>query len=159
VFVDSEQGRGTVFHIYFPVSAEVEAVDIDEKLPSGSGDGTILVIDDEPIIRETARAMLEVLGFEVLVAADGKQGLAVYDKSGGQIQAVLLDMVMPVMDGYACFAELRRRSPNLPIVVCSGFSSSDAVNKLIDQGGAVLLRKPYRVAKLDQALKEVLPGV
>jgi len=147
--VYSELGRGSTFKILIPIS-EVEpdtsispkhAVSTEEMANNFSG--TVLVIDDEDTVRETASMMLEDMGFDTLTAVDGEDGVNVYRAHQSKIVAVLLDMTMPKMDGKTCFRELRRINENVKVVLSSGYNEQEATSLFTGKGLAGFIQKPY----------------
>lgn len=146
--VESAPGRGTAVRVFLPASATAEPVRTPPVSPILTGTGLVLVIDDESEVRATARAMLEALGYDVIEAEDGRSGLVQFDRHRGSLSVVLLDMTMPVMSGEEVLAELRRRSPTMPVVLSTGFSRVEARRA----GGADslngFLQKPYTVRQL-----------
>ena len=148
----SEIGVGTVFHLFFPLTTEsaIRAHSSEAPLPTGSG--CILVVDDEPVIRTTAGMMLSECGFTVLLASDGEEALALYRNRGHEIDAVLLDVVMPGLSGPAVAQQLRSLDPEVRIVMSSGFVREG--NRV--DGAAAFLKKPYHRSDLIATLNEVL---
>jgi PAS domain S-box-containing protein len=159
--VSSECGKGTRFVIHLPalIVAETEAAVIHSaEIPRGQGE-LILVVDDEPNIRDTTKATLEVNGYRVLTASDGSEGLALYRKRGAEIGAVLLDMVMPVLDGPATMDVLRQLDPQVRIVATSGLRTSGRVARAMVTENNAFLQKPYKEEQMLAALARVLrPG-
>jgi len=151
--VSSTPGFGTVFRLLFPVAAvQVKPQRaIERPLP---GTGTILLIDDEEIIQSAAQAILQRLGYEVLVARDGMEGLATFAKYQEDIDLVLLDMVMPGMGGRECFYRLRALDPEVRVLLASGFSQSGDLAAILRDGALGLLRKPYNTLDLSRAVLE-----
>gem|GEM_PF-1303708 len=118
----------------------------------------ILVIDDEPEVREVAGRMLKRIGYQVVTAADGEAGLAALDAAPG-LAGVLLDMTMPGLSGEETFQRLRRLRPELPIVVVSGYSAQEVQRRLSAAGAVDVLQKPFTPAMLREALGNVLPSL
>jgi signal transduction histidine kinase/CheY-like chemotaxis protein len=155
ITVYSELGAGTAFRLYFPLPPDTLGLYEDtttqsESIPTGTG--TILLADDEEMIRQTAGTMLERLGYTVLFARDGLEALEVFQAHQGEIGLVLLDMIMPKLGGRQTFERLRELDSALPIVICSGFSKADDLEALKDKGISGFLQKPFRRAQLAQAV-------
>lgn len=153
VTVYSEEGVGTVFHIYLPLSRgeDHEVLHTQTaKIPRGSG--TVLVIDDEEVIRNTAKIILKNLGYEVMSANDGEEGVEVFKEHQSKIDLVLMDMVMPKMSGTECFHAIREISHDIPILLCSGFTGSASINELLENGATAFLKKPYTTPDISQAI-------
>jgi signal transduction histidine kinase/CheY-like chemotaxis protein len=156
--VYSTPGQGTTFKLLFPASGH-EARKVvprvtDQHLLSGSG--TVLVIDDEEIVRRTAQATLERFGYKVVVAGDGMQGLKRFRELAAEIAVVLLDMTMPVMSGEETFRELRLIQPDVRVILSSGFNEVEAIRRFTGKGLAGFVQKPYSAARLARAIKSVL---
>ena len=147
VTVYSERNRGTVFHIYLPLTDQ-SAVYLQQEQEVVRGEGTILLVDDEEPIRITASAILSDLGYNVLCAADGKQGLQMFSEQRGQIDLVILDMIMPVCDGREVLNSLQEMGADVPVIIASGFDREDN-NPVLQQPGVTgFLRKPFRRTQL-----------
>jgi PAS domain S-box-containing protein len=155
--VTSEVGKGTTFRILFPSSNVF--MEMAPPVDPSSGfnrTGKILVVDDEPDIRLAATDIFEHLGFEVLQAADGREGMALVKKYNGRLRMVLLDLTMPRMNGIEFMKALRTIDPFLPVLMTSGFSESDNAAELANLGLSGFLQKPYSLASLKVKMKEIL---
>ena len=147
ISVYSEIDKGSVFNIYLPLTdAEMPVDSVVENVTQGQG--TILLIDDELIIRSTAELMLQRLGYTVLLGEDGADGLAVYLENRSEIDLVILDMIMPKMDGRECFHKLKQLDPDVKIILASGFSRESDLDGLKEDGLKGFLRKPFRMSEL-----------
>src|SRR5262245_16255072 len=158
--VYSEPGAGALFKVYLPaVDDGAEATELEEQPepPAGAGE-LILVVDDEEPIRRVTRGMLEAFGYRVVTASDGGEACALYHQKRDEISAVLTDMMMPVMDGAAVIAELRRLNPLLPIIASSGLTEAGKEEQALSLGAQKFLSKPYTSASLLWALSESLRG-
>ncbi len=122
----------------------------------GPSAGTILVVDDETIVRETCESMLESLGFSAVSARDGREGVDVLEREGEVISGVVLDLTMPVMNGEEAFRAMRALRPRLPILLTSGFCPPEVTARLEAQPRFGFLRKPYSLADLERALRGLL---
>ncbi len=165
IMVESAKGRGTAVRVLFPVPDDTGiSVPKEARQATGTGtetgdevfSGTILVVDDEEMIRELAREALQELGFEVLTAVNGLEALKIYEDNQDKIRAVLLDLMMPVMDGVRTFENLRKVNPELNVVLCSGYNEQEATQKFQNQGLAGFLHKPFTMADLKRELKKVI---
>ncbi len=145
--VQSEPGKGTTFRLVFPATEEVPE---DTKVVASEGglEGTILVIDDEEIVRNMACEMLVPQGLNVLAAGSGATGLALYKARRADIGLVLLDYSMPGMGGEETFKELRKIDPDVPVILSSGFGQEEATRRFEGRGLAGFIQKPYRLATL-----------
>lgn len=155
ITVCSQVDRGSRFQIYLPLSADSATQDALEAQTIG-GSGQILVIEDEAVIRKMIEAVLKKLGYQVLLAENGRIGLDVFQEQQSHIDLVLLDKIMPEMDGLACFRELKKIKPEMRIILISGYVDEQDVQLLKSQGLSGFLPKPFRMAELSQLLADVL---
>ncbi len=126
------------------------------KPETWKGQGLLLVVDDEELVRSLCRRMLEHIGFEVVTAGDGREALEVFKKHGSRIRCVLLDLTMPYMDGRETFTELRRLDPEVRVIMCSGYNEQALVNQFFEKGLSGFIQKPYQLNELTLKLKSVL---
>ncbi|ATX79186.1 Response regulator receiver domain-containing protein [Mariprofundus aestuarium] len=122
------------------------------------GSGTILIIDDEVIIREVAACILEDMGFETMTAENGWEGVQHYLGSRDQIVGVLLDMTMPKMDGIECFSQLRGINPKVKVVLSTGYNERVASGGFAGKGLAGYIQKPYEPKALREKMRSMLEG-
>lgn len=155
VNVYSEEGRGTIFHIYLPVSEHAQ-IDAISPHPLTRGSGTILLIDDEELMRLSAAAMLESIGYTVIQAENGKHGLEIFEKQSGKIDLVILDMIMPVMGGRETFGKIKGIDPHIPVIISSGFTKEEEMISLKEQGISGFLQKPFRSAELSEKVNKAI---
>ena len=155
ITVYSEPSQGSVFHVYLPLAAEAR-VSAPDELPIEHGSGTLLVIDDDELIRITAKAMLEELGYTVLMAENGRMGLELLAARKDEIQLVILDMIMPVMGGRETFNRIQELDGTIPVIICSGFSKEGELSGLKCGEPAGFLHKPFRRAELAATVAEAL---
>jgi CheY-like chemotaxis protein len=155
--VESQVGEGTSFRVIFPaVGAAVRVAEVEHVEPEvWQGEGTILVVDDQPSIRNLARMILERAGLTVLTADDGQDAVAVFSKHAPQIHAVLLDLNMPGMDGVEVFRYMKERVPGVRVVLCSGYNEQDVTKRLPGHKPAAFLRKPYHPSELVDRLRAI----
>jgi PAS domain S-box-containing protein len=157
--VESALGKGAEFSVYLPAQTASPSEPPRKKsadLPRGSGE-LILVVDDEAPVRFVTRRMLETYGYRVLLAADGSEAVALYEKQNGDIAAVITDMMMPVMDGPATISALRAMRPDVRIIAASGLHGrgNDPHSASI-ASVRHFLSKPYTAETLLTALRRVL---
>jgi DNA-binding response OmpR family regulator/two-component sensor histidine kinase len=154
--LDSAPGEGTVFRLYFPIVtlATPDAQDVHDT-PLVSGEGSILVIDDEATVRNFAEAALTKMGYSVITAENGEAGLQIIQQEGGNLKAVLLDLAMPVMDGEEALQQIRQLTPSLPVLISTGFSLSSEYERLSQKGATAFLSKPFTVGQLSTALQKL----
>lgn len=157
--VDSKPGKGTRFRVLLPPFIESAASSPSEaasgEFPSGwSGTGTVLVVDDEELLRTLLTQMLERHGFRVLLACDGQEALRVFQKNP-RIDLVLLDLRMPRMDGFETCQALRVLDQEVPILMMSGHQDSALVAGNAALGVQGFLQKPFRSRELRDLLRQV----
>ncbi len=157
ITVYSEVRKGTAFKVYLPAITTTETLKAEEQqheLPAGHGE-SILVVDDEDQIREITKKTLETHGYKVFIANDGKEAIALYSQHREPIKAVLMDMMMPVMDGEESIRRIRKINPEVKIIAVSGLTEKDRLVKVEDLTNG-FLPKPYTAEKLLKAIDEVL---
>jgi signal transduction histidine kinase/integral membrane sensor domain MASE1/CheY-like chemotaxis protein len=157
VTVDSAPGQGTTFTVLLPAvlipKAEVKA----EGPPADiTGTGTLLVVDDEELVRHFAQDVLEGCGYQVLEAGNGQEAVELFRQRASQIAGVLLDLTMPVMGGEEALRLLRQIRPGVRVVLSSGYDEVDAVSRFAGQGLADFIQKPYTPAALATKIKKAL---
>ncbi len=156
VSVWSELGKGTVFTILLPVNTEpVSTLQKKEELQV-HGKGTILLVDDEEVMRITGRALLKGFGYTVLLAKDGKEAVNIFLQQNTQIDLVIIDMIMPVMNGRDCFMELKKIQADVPVVLASGFTRAEDLHELKHAGLAGHIKKPFSGTELSQVVAKAL---
>ena len=159
VHVDSEPGQGTRFKVCLPAHAGRSAPEHVRSerapLPRGSGE-LVLVVDDEPAIRDVARRTLERFGYRVAVASNGAEAVAVYVRMQHDVAVVLTDMAMPIMDGPALIVALRALDPAVRIIGTSGLASEGGVARLAAAGVRHFVPKPYSAETMLETLRNVL---
>jgi len=153
--VESSMGKGTSFDIYLPCSNSVAIVEQKtEAFPQGHG--CILIIDDEELVRYTAKEIMEEIGFSVFMASDGLDGLEKYKAHQNEIDLVILDMIMPKMNGRECFVELRKLNPKVKVVISTGYISDRTTNAAYPDGAAGFIRKPFTISELHKEINRAL---
>jgi PAS domain S-box-containing protein len=158
--IESVQGTGTDFKIYLPCYNEKdEKKHAERSLSVKKGSGTILVIDDEPVLREIAKSMLGQCGYRVLCANDGREGLEIFKKDPSSIDLVLLDMMMPVLNGKDTFVELVKTDPGVKVVMASGFTKDIRVEEVLDLGAKGFIQKPYTIFGLSEIIFRTLNDI
>lgn len=158
VNVYSEIGKGSQFTLYLPASeaAALQPAQVAVPgLPAGRGE-LILIVDDEQAIREITKVTLEAFNYRALTANDGAQAVALFARHAGEVNAVLTDMMMPVMDGAALTIALRSLDPQIKIIASSGHYAEGKMAEATSAGVNAFLPKPYTADKLLKTLAEVL---
>jgi two-component system, cell cycle sensor histidine kinase and response regulator CckA len=156
VNVYSEMGLGTQFKVYLPaVEGALFQQAEDLEYPRGHGE-LVLVVDDELSIREITKISLEMSNYKVLTACDGIEAIALYAQHKNEISIILMDMMMPDMDGLTTIRTLQRINSQIKIIATSGLASTDRMAEAADVGAKAFLSKPYTAAELLKALSSIL---
>ena len=154
--VYSEVGKGTQFKVYLPAAQTVETTpDQKREIPTGQGQ-LILVVDDEPIIREISKTSLEEYNYKVFTATSGIEAIALYVQHQDDISAVVMDMMMPSMDGSTAIYTLQQINPQVKVIAVSGLPSTEKITTAIHAGAKAFLAKPYTSEELLQNLHMVI---
>jgi CheY-like chemotaxis protein len=158
-FIDikSEPGKGSEFSLILPLLENAESIDktrIDEKIIKG--EGLILVVDDEDIMRQMASEILTLAGYSVLIAHNGSEGVKIFRKRHNEIKAVLLDMIMPKKSGKESYIEMKEIDNNVKVILTSGFRKDESVEDVMNLGVKKYIQKPYNVEKLTQIIYDTI---
>lgn len=129
------------------------------EIPEVEGTGTVLLVDDDLIVMEISRAMLSMLGFTVLRAYDGIEAVEVFRRHQGEIRFVLSDVSMPRMNGWDTLTALRRIDPDIPVILCSGYSEEQVMEGTHPEKPQAFLGKPYAFGKLKNAISLTLARI
>lgn len=159
-FIDvySELGLGSTFSVYLPLLERENGLmsAVDAQVRISHGQGLILVVDDDEIVRRVAENILQTVGYTVLTAKNGKDGVEKYQEVSASVVAVLLDMAMPVMSGREAFLEMKKINPEVKVLLASGFRKDERVEEILGLGVKDFLQKPYTLTSLAQAMKKVI---
>ncbi len=156
VNVYSEVGTGTYFKVYLPAVEGTETLSIEIAKPL-LGDGQlILVVDDESAILDITKTSLENYQYQTLIASDGIEAIAQYAQHADKISAVLIDIMLPTLDGFTAIRTLKKINPQVKIVATSGLMSSNKLKALTDIGVTIFLSKPYTINELLLTLQKAL---
>lgn len=161
VTVTSEPGRGATFEVYLPRVDNV-SVDVEKSPPPASqprGKETILVVEDEDLVRSLAREALEMLGYTTLTAADPAEALTICDQHQGNIDVLLTDVILPGMDGKRLFEEVSTKKPRTKVLYMSGYTEDAIVHHGVLAPHVCFLRKPFSLEDMATKLREVLDEV
>jgi nitrogen-specific signal transduction histidine kinase len=153
----SEVGLGTTFKIYLPLATARMPYSVSTgPLKSLVGRGRILLVDDEPFVRESSTALLQQLGYEVVTVEDGRQAVAYYRDHSDEIDLIILDLVMPRLGGRETFHALKSIDPSVRVVISTGYGHNEVVQALLDEGMAGFVPKPYNLRTLTEVLVRAL---
>lgn len=156
VNVDSVLGSGTIFKVYLPAVESTEIFSTDELIPSTGKGELILIVDDEPAIRDITKTSLESHEYQTLVASDGIEAIAIYAKYTDKISAVLVNLMLPGLDGLTTIRTLKKINPDVKIVATSGLIAKNKLGEIVNTGAATFLSKPYTINELLLALNQVM---
>jgi two-component system cell cycle sensor histidine kinase/response regulator CckA len=154
--VYSQEGWGSTFHVYLPaIQSAVEEREVGELVwPTGAE--TILLVDDEEMVRALGQAVLEPCGYTVLMAEDGVQALEVYQAYQGEIPLVVLDVIMPQMNGQECLRRLRELDPRVKVLISTGYTARGLAQELVAEGALGVVEKPFQVRDFAIAVRVAL---
>jgi PAS domain S-box-containing protein len=155
VKVYSQPGKGTTFKVLLPALTG-EKANHKSGREDLRGRGTVLVVDDEDVVRRVAKAALEMYGYSVICAEDGEQAVRIAEQRRDQIDLIVLDLVMPKWSGEDTFRRIRMIRDNVPVILSSGYSDSEAQSRFTGKGLAGFIAKPYTAAQLGEAVKQAL---
>jgi CheY-like chemotaxis protein len=151
--VTSKPGEGTTFTLFFPASSARPLDIAPEEKQITSGQGTILLVEDEPTLRRVGKKLLEKLGYQVLEASCGENALEIFGERHGDIDLVLLDMIMPGMNGLQTLARLRDLDPHIRVILCSGLEETTEDSL---PAGVSFIPKPVPLEILSQRVAAAL---
>ena len=156
--VESTPGRGTTFTLLFPASGDLESEAMVPRATPATGNGLVLVVDDEPAVLETIASILDQAGVPWAAASDGEAAVRLFRERAAHVHLVLLDLSMPGLSGEETFEALREIDPNVRVLLSSGYSEAEATRKFVGRGLAGFLQKPYRPGALVEAVRRALGG-
>jgi two-component system cell cycle sensor histidine kinase/response regulator CckA len=155
--VFSEPGKGSTFEVNLLACTNDEACVKRKNIVNlRRGTEKILVVDDEPMVRDLARDVLKRYGYTVLTAGGGEEAIDTFRQRSDEIDAVILDMVMPAVEGREVFRKLQEIKPGVKVIVSSGYSRGEDAEDLIEQGARRFVQKPFRIADLVRVVGEVM---
>jgi PAS domain S-box-containing protein len=157
ITVRSGKGRGTTFRVYLLASAPAPARG-GSATASGAGFGpaTLLLVEDEEMVASITDQMLTRLGHKVFLARSGAEAVSIYQEQRGQIELVVLDMIMPGMSGAATFDRLKAIDPAVRVLLSSGYSLDGAAREILNRGGRGFIQKPFTIDQLSRKIREIL---
>jgi PAS domain S-box-containing protein len=154
--VYSEPGHGTTFTLYLPASDRAVEKDAPLAQEVVRGSETILLVEDEPVVKDVNHELLESLGYTVHSVGSGREAIELYAAQRGAIDLVILDMVMPGISGSETFDRLRAIDPQVKVLLSSGYSLNGEAQHIMDRGCNGFLQKPFQVDRLSQKVRETL---
>jgi CheY-like chemotaxis protein len=154
--VRSEKGRGSTFSVFLPAAAAAAAAEPKPVRPPQAGAKTILLVEDEEMVADIGRQMLERLGYRAWVARSGDEALALYAQRRAEIDLVILDMIMPGLGGGAVFDRMKAIHPEAAVLLSSGYSLNGQALEILKRGCRGFIQKPFNLEQLGQKIREIL---
>ena len=154
--VESEKGRGSTFKVYLPASGKPAQQTVSPSAPISKAIGTVLLVDDEEVILDVSEKVLKVLGYKVLVARGGAEAIEIFKKHQDSIDLVLLDIIMPHMGGGEVYDRLKEISPEVKVLLSSGYSIDGEASKIMARGCDGFIQKPFDIMQLSQSIRAIL---
>ena len=154
--VHSEKGKGTTFTIYLPASGKKVVEEEKAAAKVLKGTETVLLVDDEDMIIDVGREILKAVGYKVLVAKSGKEGIEICEKNKDKIDLVILDMIMPVMGGGETYDRMRETNPDIKVLLSSGYSISGQASEILERGCNGFIQKPFSMKELSREIRKIL---
>jgi len=154
--VESELGKGTTFSIYFPkiISALSDFDQITSDIKGGNE--TILVVEDEEVLRQLVKTALSKLGYNTITAADGMEAIEIYKKGKIRIDLIMLDLIMPKLSGRETFKILKGINQKVKVLLTSGYALNESVRQLFGNGVIDFVKKPYKISELANRIRKIL---
>ncbi|MCD4805501.1 MAG: response regulator [Desulfobacterales bacterium] len=154
--VESKRGYGSTFSIYLPASVEKVRKVLRTADEITRTTGTVLLVDDEDIVLEVEKELLETLGYEVLTARDGKEAVEIYKKKWDNIDLVLMDMVMPNMGGGEAYDRMKEINPRVKVLLSSGYSIDREAKEILARDCDGFIQKPCTIKELSEKIRGIL---
>jgi Signal transduction histidine kinase len=152
----SELGKGTRAEMYLPLTKNVEQKTGEGPSEISKGHGTVLFADDEEMVRAIASEMIKEMGYSVVTSIDGQDALEYYQTHSGDIDLVILDIIMPRLGGYDCFKAMKAINPKIKALACSGYVINDEAKKMLDDGALGFIQKPFSMKTFSKAIHAFL---
>ena len=157
VYVESDLDKGTVFDLLFKVAKDKDRRQSLRRLTPGlAGEETVLLVDDEPMVRDLGNEILCSYGYQVVLACDGLEALEIYESRGADIDLVVLDLLMPKLGGKDTLTGLRRLDPAIKVIICSGYGSRKNGLQQMMASGINVVQKPFKPEELVSTVRQVL---
>ncbi len=154
--VESTKGRGTTFSVYLPATEKRIERPRCRSERFVKGGGTVLLVDDEEVVREVGKELLEAMGYQVVAAKDGREAVELYANNKDDIDIILLDMIMPKMGGGEAFDRIREMNPRAKVLLSSGYSVDGQADEILKRGCDGFIQKPFSIKELSVKIREIL---
>lgn len=159
VAVESKIGQGTVFRLFFPVSGTTQKQDpflpLSASATGGQGE-TILIVEDEEVLLSLLKSLLEAKGYKTMVAVDGQEGFEIFKTRAPEIDLIISDMGLPKLSGLQMFKKIKEITPDVRMILCSGFLEPSIKSELLKSGIKSVLHKPFQPQEVLQKIREIL---
>ena len=152
----STSGKGTTFFIYLPASDRPVEIETSTEESVRVGSETILIVDDEDQVLDACRAMLNQLGYNTILAKNGKEAVEIFQNENANIDLIILDMIMPVMDGLTAYENLKEINANVKVILSSGYSITDNIKEIVAKGCDEFIQKPFTLSQISRVTRELL---
>jgi CheY-like chemotaxis protein len=154
--VESKMGYGTTFSIYLPTSNNDIVKETKFPMKLIKGNGTVLLVDDENVILDVGEQMITMMGYDVLTVNSGKAAIEKFREHHGEINIVILDMVMPEMDGGDTYDTLKKINKEVKVILSSGYSIDGKAEEIMNRGCSGFIQKPFSMKELAQKISKIL---
>ncbi len=154
----SQKGKGTTFDVYLPASGKENAEKSEVCGHVITGTETVLLVDDEEEVLTVGEKVLTKMGYRVVMASSGEEGVGLYERHKEGIDLVILDMIMPGMNGSETFDALRSIDPDVKVLLSSGYSLEEEARKILRKGCSGFIPKPFRAEELSRVMRKILDG-
>jgi PAS domain S-box-containing protein len=157
ISVSSEINKGAQFNLYFPANGR-QVQNLSEKaqnLNQPELSKTVLLVDDESLIREMGAELLNMIGFKVLLASGAEEALQIFQKDKSTIDLIIIDLIMPKINGLVCFQKIREIDNHVPVIISSGIGETKTKQTILNMGAAAFLEKPYSVTDLQNTIESI----
>jgi len=159
LLVESQEGKGTAFDLLFRMASDKESQQsLGQMTPGLAGEETVLLVDDEPMVRDLGNEILRSYGYQVVLACDGLEALEIYGNNGKEIDLVILDLLMPNLGGKETLVRLRELDPAAKVIICSGYGSRGNGLQQIITSRINMVHKPFKPEELVFAVRQTLDG-
>ncbi len=156
--VKSTKGEGTTFIIYLPASGKTLEPSQEGSEEILHGPETILLVDDEEMILEVGSEILRAMGYQVFSAKSGKEAVRIYQEHKGEIDLVILDMIMPGMSGGQTYDRLKELDPSVKVLLSSGYSIDGEASEILRRGCDGFIQKPFNIKALSKKIRDLMDG-
>jgi two-component system cell cycle sensor histidine kinase/response regulator CckA len=156
--VNSEKNRGTTIHFFLPAVNEGAARPSHSNPADTRRGGTVLLVDDEEMILDVGKGILQHLGYTPVTAASGSEAIDIFREKNASVVLLIIDMIMPGMNGGELFDRIRTLDPRVPVLLASGYSMDEQASAIMERGCNGFIQKPFTISHLSQKIREIIPA-